>query len=277
MKEEKVPTEVVEEEIVKVEDVPEEVAAVIEKPAKPEALDSWQPKTELGRRVKAKEIVNIDEVISSGKKVLEAEIIDALLPNLEMELIMIGQAKGKFGGGQRRIFKQTQKKTAEGNSPSFTTMAVIGNKNGYVGLGMAGSKETVPARNKAVREAKLNLLKVMRGCGSWECGCGKPHSIPFKVTGRCGAIRVTLMPAPMGTGLCVEKECQKLLKLAGIKDVWSQTYGKTATKSNLIKACFRALAKLMTFKISDTVRGNLNIVEGALIEEPAKEENGKKQ
>jgi small subunit ribosomal protein S5 len=228
-----------------------------------DALGAWKPKTALGKAVKAGEITDIDEIISKGKKLLEPEIVDTLLPNLENELALIGQAKGKFGGGQRRIFKQTQKKTAEGNVPTFTTMAIVGNKDGFVGLGLANSKETVPARNKAIRQAKLNLIKISRSCGSWECGCGNPHSIPLKVSGKCGSVRIVIMPAPKGTGLCIEKECAKLLAHAGIKDVWSKTYGHTKTKSNLIKACFDALKQLMEFKIPDAKRQE--IVEGSLL------------
>ena len=63
--------------------------------------------------------------------------------------MLIGQARGKFGGGQRRIFKQTQKKTREGNKPHFTTTAVTGNKDGYIGMGAGKAKETVPARELA--------------------------------------------------------------------------------------------------------------------------------
>ncbi len=230
--------------------------------AEKDKLDSWKPRTELGRAVRSGDVTNMSEALSFGKKVLEPEIVDLLLPNIESDLMLIGQAKGKFGGGQRRIFKQTQKKTAEGNVPSFTTLAVVGNKDGYVGLGMAGSKETVPARDKAIRNAKLRLIKIRRSCGSWACGCGTYHSIPFRVTGKCGSVRITLLPAPKGTGLCVEKECQKLLKLAGIKDVWSQTFGSTKTKSNLVTACFEALKQLMEIKLP--AKTELKIIDGAL-------------
>ena len=193
---------------------------------------------------------------------MEAEIIDLLLSDMETELLLIGQAKGKFGGGQRRIFKQTQKKTREGNKPHFTTVAVTGNKNGYVGIGYGKAKETVPAREKAYRSAKLNMIKIRRGCGSWECGCKTPHSIPFKVKGKCGSIVMDLMPAPKGTGLKIEKECQKILKMAGIKDVWSKTRGCTTTKINVINACFSALRKLTSTKMKPEAYDALGCVEG---------------
>ena len=225
--------------------------------------ESWKPRTSLGLKVKNGEVTSIDYVLDSRIKILEPEVVDALLPNLSTDLLMVGQSKGKFGGGQKRIFKQTQKKTQEGNKPKFATFAVTGNEDGYVGVGYGKSKETVPAREKALRQAKLNIIKIRRGCGNWRCGCGDPHTIPFKVSGKCGSVIVMLIPAPKGTGLIVEKECQKMLKLAGIKDIWSRTEGQTRSKLNLLYACFDALQKLMSFKINLKNTGASNIVEGS--------------
>ncbi len=224
----------------------------------------WKPKTSLGLRVKNGEIANIDYVLDKRIKILEPEIVDALLPNLTTDLLMVGQAKGKFGGGQKRVFKQTQKKTQEGNKPKFATFAVVGNEDGYIGAGYGKSKETVPAREKAIRQAKLNIIKIRRGCGDWGCGCGDAHTVPFKVRGKAGSVEITLIPAPKGTGLKVEKECQKILKLAGIKDVWSRTEGQTRSKLNLLFACFKALQQLIEIKISQKNVEKLKIVEGSL-------------
>lgn len=215
-----------------------------------ERLERWTPKTEQGKKVKSGEITNIEELFESGKPILEVEIVDHLFPALDSDLLMIGQSKGKFGGGARRVFKQTQKKTKEGNKPSFATIAVVGNKDGYVGIGYGKAKETVPAREKALRNAKLNIFKVKRGSGSWLSSTNELHSIPYAVTGKCGSIRLTLMPAPVGKGLIIEKECRKILELAGIKDVWSKAQGQTGTKFNLIMACVDALKKLNTYNIS---------------------------
>ena len=211
-------------------------------------FDSWKPRTELGRKVKSGEITNIDEILSKGYRIMEPEIVDKLLPNLKVDFLLIGQSKGKFGGGKRKIFRQVQKKTSEGNKPSFAVYAVVGNEDGYVGVGYGKAKETVPAREKAIRNAKLNIIKVKRGCGSWECGCGTPHSIPIKITGKEGSVEITLMPAPKGAGLKVHSEAAKILKLAGIKDVWSMTRGQTRTTINLIKATMKALRKISSFK-----------------------------
>ena len=225
--------------------------------------ETWRPKTSLGRKVKTGDIDNIDYILDNRFKILEHEIVDILMPNLTTDLLLVGQSKGKFGGGQKRVFRQTQKKTQEGNKPKFGTFAVVGNEDGYVGIGYGKSKETVPAREKATRNAKQNIIKILRGCGSWQCGCNNPHSVPFAVEGKYGSVRIKLIPAPRGTGLCIEGECGKLLKIAGIKDVWSQTFGQTGTKINLIYACFDALKKLMEIKVQKETAENLGIVEGS--------------
>ena len=231
-----------------------------------EVVPDWTPKTELGRMVKDGRITDIDQILNRGRRILEPEIIDTLLPDLESDLLLIGQSKGKFGGGARRVFKQTQKKTREGNKPKFATFAVVGNRKGYVGIGYGKAKETVPAREKAIRNAKLNLIKIRRGCGSWECGCSHYHSVPFKVHAKCGSCEINLISAPQGKGLVIEKECNKILDLAGIKDVWCKTKGQTKTKTNLIIACFRALKKLTETKVTDNMLKINCIVEGKVEE-----------
>lgn len=266
------PEEVIVEEtttgpVITPEEVPDIITPIAEEEVPVEAkfsvaIEQWQPKTELGKAVKSGEITSIEQVLDSGERILEAEIADILVPNLESDLLMIGQSKGKFGGGQRRVFKQTQKKTKEGNKPKFATYAVAGNRDGVIGIGYGKSKETVPAREKALRNARLHIIKIRRGCGSWQCGCKEPHSIPFSVYGKCGSVELWLMPAPKGKGLIVEKECQKILALAGIKDVWSKTKGKTVSKINLVNACFAALQELMKVKVPSKYYGSLGIVEG---------------
>ncbi len=207
-----------------------------------ESISGWEPKTKLGRDVKNNKITDIDEIIDAKKKILEEQIVDKLL-NLKTDLILIGQAKGKFGGGKRRAWRQTQKKTQEGNIPTFSTMAVVGDGEGHVGIGSGESKETLPARDKAIRKAKLNIIKIRRACAGFDCACNEPHTVPFKVTGKSGSVRVILIPAPQGTGLVVAGELKKILRLAGIRDVYSKTFGRVRTTFNLIKACFDALNK----------------------------------
>lgn len=235
----------------------------------PEPEKEWKPVTKLGKLVKEGKITDINDIFDAGTPIMESTIVNVLIPDLEEDLLLIGQAKGKFGGGQRRIFRQTQKKTREGNKIQFMTCAVVGNRNGYVGIATGKSKETVPARDKAKRKARLNLMRIRRGCGSWETDTREPNSIPFAVTGKCGSVRLTLMPAPRGKGLCVEKECAKILALAGIKDIWSKVEGQTKTKLNMINALIDALKKLSEVKIQPNDIVKLGIAEGKATEPEA--------
>ena len=213
-----------------------------EKKEEKKEVIGWEPKTKLGQEVKDGKIKDIDEILDNKRKILEAEIVDFLM-DVKSELISIGQSKGKFGGGKRRAWRQTQRKTKEGNIPSFSTLAVIGDENGHIGIGSGKAKETLPARDKAIRKAKLNIIKITRACAGFDCACSELHSIPFKVVGKAGSVRLTLIPAAQGTGLVVGSELKKVLQLAGIRDVYSKTQGKKRTTFNLVKACMDALEK----------------------------------
>ncbi len=219
-----------------------------DKLAREESLATWKPKTKLGNLVRDKKIKKISEIFDKGYKIVEPQIVDTLLPDLKKELILLGQFKGKFGGGKRRFWKQTQKKTSEGNVPHFACMAIIGDGEGHVGIGVGKAKETLPAKEKALRIAKLNITPIKRGCGSFDCTCAEKHSIPLKISGKRGSSLIVLMPAPKGTGLAVENECKKVMKLAGVKDVYSKTFGQSRTKMNLVGACFNALKNTLRVK-----------------------------
>ena len=220
----------------------EERKAMLEAEAGKRALDAWVPKTKLGMMVKTGKEKNLDKILAEDKKILEAEIVESLIP-LEYDLLLIGQAKGKFGGGKRRAWRQTQKKTMEGNVVTFSCMAVVGDKKGHVGIGYGKAKETLPSRAKALRNAKIQIIKVTRGYETREEKSNDPHTVPFLVEGKCGSIRLKLIPAPRGTGLVVGDECKKILRLAGIHDVYGVTKGQTRTTFNVAKACIEALKK----------------------------------
>ncbi len=205
-------------------------------------LATWVPKTKIGKDVKNGKIKKIDDILDKDQKILEDEIVDTLLP-IKTDLISIGQAKGKFGGGKRRAWRQTQRVTQEGGVMTFSSMAIVGDENGHIGFGVGKASETLPARDKATKKAKLNIIKIKRACSAFDCSCGDPHTVPFVVEGKGGSVRVTLIPAPQGTGLVVANELKKLLRLAGIKDVYSRTEGQVRTTFNLIKAAMDALQK----------------------------------
>ena len=130
-------------------------------------------------------------------------------------------------------------------------------------MGIGKARETMPAREKALKKAKLNIIKIRRGCGSWECGCATPHTIPLKIEARCGSVRIKLIPAPKGANLSAEKEVSKLLTLAGIKDIYSKGSGQTRTKLNFITACFNALKKLSGMKIKQEYYKKAGVTEGS--------------
>jgi len=219
-----------------------------------EELLEWKPKTSLGKKVFSKEITDIESIIKSGQRIMEPEIVDYLIPNLQSELIFIGGRPGKGGGIQRTPVRISAKMHRSGRRYTMTAFAVVGNGDGIVGIGKGRAKEGRTAVEKAINKAKLNLILVPRGCGSWECGCrGENHSIPYKTVGKSGSVVVTLMPAPKGVGLVVDDETKKILRLAGIKDVWIKTLGDTDTRMNLIGAVYNALKNLRGYKLRKMV------------------------
>ncbi len=248
-----VKTAVAKEEIVgasqPVEESAKAVIAEEVKNARQEKRIDYRFKTDLGLKVASGEIKDIDEILGKNLKMLEPQIVDYLIPGLETDFLFIGQSKGKLGGGKRRIIRNTQKVTAKAKRQHFSAMAVVGDKNGHIGIGKGRALESVVAKDKALKKAKLNMIAIKRGCGSWECACKTPHSIPFKIKGKCGSVIVTLTPAPKGIGFCVADDIKTILRLAGIKDVWSRVDGQTHTRINLGYATFNALKSLSSYSV----------------------------
>ncbi|WP_297536049.1 30S ribosomal protein S5 [Thermococcus sp.] len=193
-------------------------------------LEEWEPKTKLGRLVKEGQITDIHEIFRKGYQIKEPEIVDVLLPEVNLrenqEVLDIAL---------------TVRMTDSGRRIRFRVLAAVGNRDGYVGLGLGHGREVGIAIRKAISYAKMNLIEIKRGCGSWECRCRRPHSIPFAVEGKEGSVRVKLMPGPRGLGLVIGDVGKKILTLAGVQDVWSQTLGETRTTVNFAKAVFNAL------------------------------------
>jgi len=211
----------------------------------------WVPTTELGKDVMSGKITSMDEIFKRGLKIQEPNIVDKLLPNLEDELILVGGSPGKGGGIRRTPTKRTARMHKSGRRFRVSAVVIVGNRDGYVGIGKASAIEHVPAIAKAKAEAKLNIIPIRRGCGSWECTCGENHSIPFEVRGKCGSVEVILKPAPKGVGLCVNNEMKKIISLAGIKDIWSKSFGNTKSRVNTAFALFDAFKKLNMMKVAD--------------------------
>jgi len=231
----------IKEEVPIKEETPKEVPEI-----KPEEV--WKLKTSLGKKVLSGEITDIEQILKSGEKIIEPEIVDRLVPNLKSEVILIGGRRGKGGGIKRIPIKITAKMHRSGRRFRMNAFVVVGNEDGLIGIGKSSALEARDAINKAVQKAKLSIVKIKHGCGSWECGCGGEHSVPFKTEGKSGSVRVVLMPAPKGVGLVADNESKKILRLAGIKDVWVKTFGNTRMRINLISAIFDALKKLYIYE-----------------------------
>ncbi|MDH5623948.1 MAG: 30S ribosomal protein S5, partial [Candidatus Bathyarchaeota archaeon] len=173
-----------------------------------EKVEGWMPRTRLGKMILESQISSIEEVFTEGLKIREPEIVDVLLPDLQEEVINIGLV---------------QKQTDAGEKSRFRAIVVVGNRDGYVGLGSGKAGQVRTAIQKAAIDARLNITPVRRGCGSWECGCGKPHSLPFQVRGRCGGVEIVLIPGPQGLGLVANEAAKIILGLAGVKDCWTRS------------------------------------------------------
>jgi small subunit ribosomal protein S5 len=186
--------------------------------------EEWIPKTKLGELVQ-QGLITLDKIFQNNLIVKEKEIINILLPQLREDVITI---------------KMVQQMTASGQRSKFKAVVIVG-ADGFIGVASEKAREVGPAIRKAIDKAKLSVVPILRGCGSQECGCGGTHSIPFKIKGKCGSVRIQLIPAPAGVGLACADKVKQVLKLCGIEDIWSKTFGDTRTSENLVKATFDAL------------------------------------
>jgi small subunit ribosomal protein S5 len=154
--------------------------------------------------------------------------------------------------------------TDSGRRVKFVITVAVGNNDGFVGFGQAKGKEVGSSIRKAIENAKLNIIEIRRGCGSWECGCGKAHTVPFAVSGKSGSVEITLRPAPQGIGLATGNVAKKILTLAGVKDCWAFTKGKTKTTVNYAKAVFNALEENAEMRVLKSQIMKVGIKSGAI-------------
>jgi small subunit ribosomal protein S5 len=195
--------------------------------------EEWIPKTRLGKLVYEGQVTTFDEALKSGLPIKESGLVSALLPNLEDEVLDINMV---------------QRMTDSGRRVKFRTTVIVGNRDGYIGLGEGKDVQVGNAIKKGIGNAKLNLLKINRGCGSWECGCGQAHTVPYQVLGEAGSVRIVLMPAPRGLGIAAGGTAKKVMEMAGIKDVWTRTAGSTRTTLNFAMATYNALLNTITVR-----------------------------
>jgi small subunit ribosomal protein S5 len=213
-------------------------------PAEKFDINLWQPRTAVGREVKEGKITDIHQLLKSGRKIMETEIVDVLVPGLEEEILGITMVQRMHKSGRRIRFR---------------IVGVVGNRDGLVGVGVTGAREIGPAIRKAMNTARLNIVEVARGCGSWECGCGRPHSVPFEVSGKSGSVSVTIKPAPRGLGLAAAKVPKIILRLAGIRDAWTTSKGETKTTLNFAMAIFDTLKRTTEMMLSERAKRHITV------------------
>lgn len=190
------------------------------------SFEQWVPRTRLGKMIQEGRITSIEEVFMAGIQIREPQILDSLIPDLQEEVININLV---------------QKQTDAGEKSRFKAIVAVGNRDGYIGLGSGKASQVRNAIEKAAVDARLKIVPIRRGCGSWECGCGELHSIPFQIEGKTGGVRVVFIPGPRGLGLVVSEVSKVILGLAGIKDCWTRSYGSTRTIPSFAYAVFDAL------------------------------------
>ena len=125
---------------------------------------------------------------------------------------------------------------AGGRRFSFSVTLAAGDKKGAVGLGLGKAGDTSLAINKALRNAKKNMIKV---------NLTKSSSLPHEVSAKFSSSKVVIIPNK-GRGLVAGSVLRDIIKLAGIKDVTGKILSGTKNKLNNSKAVMAALSQVST-------------------------------
>src|SRR5580698_6645730 len=129
--------------------------------------------------------------------------------------------------------RRVTKVTKGGRTFTFSATGVVGNGNGIVGEGLGKAREVQEAIQKAIDDAKKNLVSVPVFKGT----------IPHVQHGKFGAARVMLRPASQGTGVIAGGSMRAVLESVGIKDVLAKSLG-SSNPHNVVKATIDALVQL---------------------------------
>ena len=141
--------------------------------------------------------------------------------------------------------KSVVKVTAGGRQRRFSACVVVGDRKGMVGIGIGKASEVPDAVKKAIQAANKNLIKV---------NLIDNRTIAHEVTGKSGAAKVLIKPAPAGSGLISGGAVRAVLELAGVKDISSKSLG-ARTKLNMATATINALKSLKSLDHVCELRG----------------------
>ena len=134
--------------------------------------------------------------------------------------------------------KRINKTTKGGRKMRFSVLLVIGDRKGNVGFGMGKSIEIPNAMQKALKNAKNNLTKVIMT---------KKGSIYHDIIGKSCAAKILLKPAPLGTGIVAGGAVRTVIELAGYSDIYTKNLGKN-TPANMIQATINGLKAQKTIE-----------------------------
>jgi len=156
-------------------------------------------------------------------------IDEALSADVEDDVVAINRSAAVVKGGRRF---------------SFSSLTVVGNRNGLVGIGYGKGREVPLAIEKSVKDARKNIMRVVRD----------GTSIPHAVDGTYCSSTVRLIPAAPGTGIIAGKAVRKVIERAGITDILTKNYGST-NALNVVKATMTALSMLRSREDTAKLRG----------------------
>lgn len=125
------------------------------------------------------------------------------------------------------------KVTSRGKRFSFSTIVVVGDGIGHVGMGLGKANEVISSISKAKDKAKRNIFKstIING------------TIPHKIVGRYGASRVLLKPAAPGTGIIAGAPVRAVMEQVGVNNILTKRYG-SSNPMNIVRATINALENL---------------------------------
>lgn len=158
-----------------------------------------------------------------------------------------GQDKGKEASEWIEKVVQIRRVTKVvkgGKKLSFRAVVVVGNAKGQVGVGVGKALEVISAIQKAVVDAKKNLIPIPL----------INSTIPHQVLGRAGAAKVLLKPAREGTGIKAGGAARTVLELGGVGDILSKSLG-SRSPLNVARATLNGLTQLRKFESIAKLRG----------------------